>query len=210
MPVLPFSSDIEIAEFAKAFLEEHLVRFRKDLRICLTPNSKGKHAYFPALVTSIAFFEFLSGLYAGTLKGPGLGKLKTYADEFLSVEYTSDRLDVLYECFRHKVAHLALPYAVFDTSTKPTFNGQQRRLITWTVAADRKKPPIEIIKEGTPKQIRSAVTPWPVYYDHIATVHLCSFAFDIKTSVPKYLSRLVVDVAARNRFKDCMRDYFAA
>lgn len=209
MPVLPFSSDTEIVEFAKAFLNEHLVRFHKDLKICLTRNAKGEHAYFPALITCIAFSEFLSGLYAGTLKGPGLDKLKKYADEFLSIEYTADRLDVLYECFRHKVAHLALPYAVFDTDTKPTFDGQPRRLITWTVAADRGKPSIEIVEVAPAKQIQSAVTPWPVYYDHLATVHLCSLAFDIKKSVPKYLCRLAADITSRDSFRKCMTDYFA-
>ena len=117
MPVLPFSSDAEIVEFARAFLDEHLVRFRKDIKICLTPNAEGNHAYFPALITCIAFAEFLSALYSGNFDGPGLDQLKNYAAEFMTAEYTKDRLNVLYECIRHKVAHLALPYAVFDTDT---------------------------------------------------------------------------------------------
>src|SRR6516165_3944911 len=32
MPVLRFSSDAEVVKFAKAFLREHLERFRKDIR----------------------------------------------------------------------------------------------------------------------------------------------------------------------------------
>jgi hypothetical protein len=127
MPVLPFSSDAEIVQFAKAFLDEHLVRFRKDIKICLTRNAKGEHAYFPALITCIAFAEFLSALHAGNLGGPGLKQLNDYASDFMTVEYDADRLAILYECFRHKVAHLALPYAVFDTDTKPK---KPRRLIT--------------------------------------------------------------------------------
>ena len=69
-------------------------------------------------ITCIAFTEFLSALYAGDLDGPGLNQLKNYAAAFMTAEYTADRLAVLYECFRHKVAHLALPHAVFDTDTK--------------------------------------------------------------------------------------------
>jgi hypothetical protein len=209
MPVLPFSSDAEIVEFARAFLDEHLVRFHKDIKICLTGNAKGSHAYFPALITCIAFAEFLSGLYAGDLDGPGLKQLKKYAADFMSVEYTADRVDVLYECFRHKVAHLALPYAVFDTDTKPrTFPGQPRRLITWKVDAGRRKPPIEIVEMKPAKQIETAVTPWPVHYDHRATVYLCRLAYDIKKSIPKYFRRLEADRTARDRFKKCMAVYF--
>ena len=58
MPILPSSSDDEIVRFAKAFLHEHLVRFRKDIKICLTPNRRDECAYFPALITCIAFLEF--------------------------------------------------------------------------------------------------------------------------------------------------------
>jgi hypothetical protein len=209
MPVLPFSSGSEIVEFARAFLDEHLVRFKKDIKICLTPNTNNEHAYFPALITCIAFAEFLSGLHAGKLDGSGLRHLKKYAVDFMPIEYTEDRLNVLYECFRHKVAHLALPYAVLDTDTKPqTFHGQPRRLITWTVSAGRGKPSIEISEVKPTKQIEMAVTPWPVYYDHRATVYLCSLAYDIKKSIPRYLRRLEDDPTARDRFKKCMVVYF--
>jgi hypothetical protein len=194
MPILPFSSDAEIVGFARAFLHEHLVRFRKDIKICLTPNVRGECAYFPALITCIAFTEFLSGLYAGTLNGPALKQLKNYAAHFLPAHYTMDRLDVLYECFRHKVAHLALPYAVFDTGTKPeTFRGQPKRLITWTVDAGRRKPAIEIVEVNPATQIETAVTPWPVRYDHRTTVYLCRLAYDIVQSVPRYLRYLETD-----------------
>ena len=67
--------------------------------------------------------------------------LKVTQPKFMGADYTSDRLDVLYECFRHKVAHLAQPFVVFDTQTKPeTFNGQPRRLIAWTVYARGRRP----------------------------------------------------------------------
>jgi hypothetical protein len=87
-------------------------------------------------MSCISFADLLSGLYAGKLEGHALKELKNYASKFMGAEYTADRVDVLYECFRHKVAHLAQPYAVFDTQSKPnTFGGQGRRLITWTVRA---------------------------------------------------------------------------
>ena len=53
MPVLPFSTDAEVVRFAKAFLREHLERFRKDIKICLTPDKNKARAYFPALMSCI-------------------------------------------------------------------------------------------------------------------------------------------------------------
>jgi hypothetical protein len=68
--------------FAKAFLDEHLERFRKDIRICLTRDKKNSaHAYFPGLITCISFADFLSGLYAGKLDGHTLKELRSYAKQ---------------------------------------------------------------------------------------------------------------------------------
>ena len=209
MPVLPFSTNAEVERFAKAFLREHLERFRKDIKICLTRDNNKAHAYFPALMSCISFVDLLSGLYAGKLEGHGLKELKNYASKFMGAEYTAGRVDVLYECFRHKVAHLAQPYAVFDTQSKPnTFGGQGRRLITWTVRASGPRPPIQIVAQSVPKQILVAATPWPVQYDHRAFVSVRSLASDVEKSAKKYLRCLATDAAARDNFKKCMVVYF--
>jgi hypothetical protein len=201
MPVLPFKTDADVVKFAKAFMDEHHERFRKDIAICLRPDAKS-HAYFPALITCIAFAELLSGLHAGNLKGDGLRKLKDYAADFMdSTIYDSDRLGILYEMFRHKVAHLAQPYAVF-------VQDQPKRLITWTVEESGAKPAIEIVPETSPQQILRAVTPWPVYYDHRAYVRIESLASDIRESVPKYLKRLQTDKSACANFRKCMKHFF--
>lgn len=210
MPVMPFSSDADVVNFAKAFLREHVDRFRKDIKICLTPDENNRHAYFPALITCIAFADFLSGLYAGKLDGHGLEELKKYVTKFMSVtDYTPDRLDILYECFRHKVAHVAQPYAVFDTHSKKKLRNQRRRYITWTVQASRRKPPIELVPTKRAKQILRAVTPWPVYYDHRVFVGLRSLAGDIQRTIPNYLRHLKSDERVRRHFKNCMVEYFS-
>jgi hypothetical protein len=81
-------------------------------------------------------------------------------------EYTSDRRrsEILYECLRHKVAHLAYPYAVFDTTTarSKTFDGQPRRRVTWSVHETERRPAIEIIDYSTPERLVKTPTPWPV------------------------------------------------
>ena len=206
MTVHSFISDADVVAFAQAFLNNRRETFRKDIDICLTP-ANNSHAYFPALITCIAFADLLSGLYAGKLDGHGLNELKNYVSKFMNTaDYDSDRLDILYECFRHKVAHLAQPYAVFDTYSKERFRNQPRRLITWTVTELVQTPAIEIVAEQ--KQIERAPTPWPVFYDHRVTVSVPTLAQDIEASIPGYLGHLRKDQVARDRFKNCMNHYF--
>jgi|SRR6516225_5274229 hypothetical protein len=202
MPVLPFTSDEDVEKFATEFLDEHVKRFNKDIAICLRPDKNESHAYFPALITCIAFAELLSGLHAGKLDGDGLKKLKVYASDFMDRNvYDADHLEILYVLFRHKVAHLAQPFAVTKT------RGQPKRL-TWTVEESGAKPAIEIVPETSPQQVLRAVTPWPVYYDHRAYVRIESLASDIRESVPKYLERLKTDKSACDRFRKCMKLFF--
>jgi hypothetical protein len=210
MSVMPFSSDPDVVQFAKAFLDNRVETFKKDIAICLTADRNKSHAYFPALITCIAFADLLSGLNAGTLTNQKLPELKAYVSKFIDTTqtvYTDDQLNVLYECFRHKVAHLAQPYAVFDTYTKRTFQGQPRRLITWTVHARGPRPPIQIVRVAR-TQIQRAPTPWDVFYDHRVTVSVSGLASDIAKSIPKYLQHLKTDSNARRRFRDCMPSYF--
>jgi hypothetical protein len=209
VPVLPFKSDGEVVEFARAFLDAHVERFQKDIAICLRPAANRTHAYFPALITCIAFADLLSGLYAGKLEGHGLKELKSYASKFMDpTTYDSLRVEILYEMFRHKVAHLAQPYVVFDTHSKRKFQSQPRRLITWTVQASGPKPTIEIVPVSPPRQVLKSATPWPVHYDHRVFIRIRGLATDIRKSVPRYLRHLKTEKVARDRFKDCMDNFF--
>jgi hypothetical protein len=124
MSIAPFKSDKDLVAFARIFFSNRVESFRKDLKICMTRDPRGDHAYFPALITCIGFADLISGLYAGNLRDHSLKELKEYAGKFMKAEYTADarRLDILYECLRHKIAHLAYPYSVFDTDTKPNLS----------------------------------------------------------------------------------------
>jgi hypothetical protein len=159
----------------------------------------------------VAFAELLSSLYAGTIADQGLKleELKRYAAEFMKPEYTADRMDMLYEFLRHKVAHLAYLYAVFDTSTKAAkFRGQPRRRVTWTIHETERRPAIEIVDYSTPKQLVQTPTPWPVTYDCRIEVGVRSLAIDIVWSVEKYLKDLKSNPKTQNNFASCMEDYF--
>jgi hypothetical protein len=152
----------------------------------------------------------MSGLYAGTLR-QGLKELKRYARKFMKAEYTSDsrRLDILYEFLRHKIAHLAHPYPVFDTVTKQkTFKGQPRRRVTWTVYASKRKPAIEVVDFSTPQFLLKTIRPWPISYNCRIKVSIRSLQIDIVRSVSKYLRHLQSDRHARENFTKYMIDYF--
>jgi hypothetical protein len=58
----PFSSERELIDYANWFLRDRANAFRKDIEICLTANSDRQHAYFPALITCIAFLDPLSAV----------------------------------------------------------------------------------------------------------------------------------------------------
>lgn len=213
-----FSSDKELIAFAEKFLRRQTSKFRKDINICLTGRRRRgatglTHAYFPALITCIGFADLLSGLYAGDLQKHGLKELHGYASKFMDAKkYDLLQLTILYEAFRHKVAHLNHPYMVFDTQTKPrAFLGQPRRRITWIVYASRRSVPIELIKLSSAQNLDKSQAPWPVTYDHIVKISVRSIATDILRSLKGqngYLAYLKSDKAARSNFEKCMNDFY--
>jgi hypothetical protein len=211
MSIRPFSSDKQLVGFAHKFLRNRLEVFHKDVGICMT-RKRGHHTYFPALITCIAFADLISGLYAGNLKNHGLKELKRYAGKFMKGQYTSDprRLDLLYEGLRHKIAHLAYPYPVFDTTTKPkTFRGPLHRRVTWIVYASKRRLGIEVIDLPKPKFLREkSVKPWEVSYDCLIKVSVGSFKIDIVKSISGYLRHLQSNRNAKEHFAKCMIDYF--
>ena len=69
MPVLPFGSDAEVVEFAKAFLGEHLDRFNKDIAICLKADAKKRHAYFPGTYNLHSISRFFEWALCRDLEG---------------------------------------------------------------------------------------------------------------------------------------------
>ena len=112
-----FSDPNDLVKYAKKFLVDRIGVFRKDISICLKADKNYRHAYMPALITCISLIELFSGLYTGKLSWIGLKGIIEYSEKFLDTSvYTYDRLAILYEMFRHKIAHLSQPYGVFNGS----------------------------------------------------------------------------------------------
>jgi hypothetical protein len=217
MSIRPFQTNTELLNYSRVLLRVMLGNYRKDMSICLRRNGDGSHAYFPALMTSIGFLDFLSGLYAGTLEHQRLDELKAYASRFMNpANYDSLRLEILYEMFRHKLAHLGYLPVVFDTTTTRNpnrFSGQPPRRITWTVCASGRKQPIEIKEDFTTPQYlkRKHYPPWRIPYDCRVYISLRRIQTDIRKSIYGrfgYLRALEGDPKLHERFAACMRYYF--
>jgi len=208
---MSFSSDKELIEYARWFLRNRVNAFRKDVGMCMTANSKMEHAYFPALITCIGFLDFLSGLYAGKIEGHGFVELKDYIARFLSKD-DYKHLDLLYQMFRHKIAHIAYPYIVFDTRTKPkVFGTSKQRRVTWKVYASKRQQPIELTDFPNSQTRLKTKTPWPVPYDSRILISIRKFQADIINSIygpSGYLQCIKSEPTTRAYFEKYMKIYF--
>jgi hypothetical protein len=202
--------------FAKSFLTHRINGHRKDVAICMCGyrmphDGRLTHAYFPALMITIGFADLLAGLHAGRIENHGRTDLQRYFDDFMDrSRYSKDAIDVLYEGFRHKVAHLGHPYAIFDTRTKPKVFPLQKRY-AWTVYASVRPKPLCLIDYATPRKVGKSPVPWPMSYDARIQVSVRSLSKDLVTSVFKpmgYFSRLKSDSQSLARFMDCMEDFY--
>lgn len=143
--------------------------------------------------------------------GQALNDLVNYAQTFMNpAHYDRLRLAILYEGFRHKIAHLGHPYVVFDTATSSKVPKPQRR-VTWTVCAGNRALPIELVPYSPPRKLQKTRTPWPVAYDHRVKISIHRLKVDAVSSIygsSGYLARLETDRSARERFARCMIDYY--
>jgi hypothetical protein len=208
MSVSPFKSDEELLKYARWFLADRVRALRKDLAICMT-KKKGSHAYFPALITCIGFADLLSGLHKGTLDYPKLPDLQVYITKFFRNKTSYVNVDILYHMFRHKIAHIAYPYLVFNTAKAKQLPLPHRRIV-WSVGIYKGKKPIDLIDHSTPQTLKRAKVPWSVPYTCRIKVSLTAFRNDIISSIygtSGYLQHLQNDPTARQNFAHCMTQY---
>jgi hypothetical protein len=209
-----FATEREISAFARLFIRQRAQDFKKNVDICLTARRtlrrKADHAYMPGLMTCFAFLDMLSGLYAGNIRSAGLEDFLKFAKRFLP-HYQEYHLRILYVEFRNKLAHLAHPYFVLDTDKEPVRIGGPRRLITWTIYASRRNPPVELVSCGKTK-VMSQNTPWDVYYDHRIHISVRSLARDARKAARGpggYVSALCCSPDLQAKFKRCMYLFYA-
>ncbi len=163
----------------------------------------------------LGVLDLFSGLYAGKMN-PGLSDLKIYASKLMPATYSDLSLTLLYVCFRHKVAHLAHPYDVFDTNTARDRDNNKlitdkRRFVTWNVDFSDSVPAFTLHELGRQPLEGRAPAGWPVVYDHLARIHIQSLSNDIIESIrgpSGYLVELTKDRSKQQNFEKCMNVYF--
>ena len=216
---MTFSNQQDLISYANYFVKERIEVFNKDMKICLLADRDKRHAYMPALMACISLLELFAGLYSGQLKFIRLDGIIKYSEKFLDSNiYTADKLSILYEMFRHKIAHNTQPYGVFNTHSvgnKCRLNQQSKRLITWQVNATNRNPPIDIIpKAGNLINMRLGKRrpPWPVSYTHKCTISIHRLKVDFSRSATGksgYLEHLKADSTAQKNFETCMLEFFS-
>ncbi len=191
--------------FAKAFVLARIDGFKKDLAICLRPMpSKARkgntHAYFPALGACFGLMEYLTALRRGSVNGIGWQQIAEWAEDYLPAhEYSRNNIRVLFDAFRHSVAHRGIASGVWvDQNQGPTHGFK----LTWSITAASSRPAFAInAKPGVLKKD----PPWPTPYTHRVSIHLKAFAKDIIGAAYLYAAELEHSEARQSMFYRCMQ-----
>jgi hypothetical protein len=191
--------------FARKFVEGRLQGFRKDIAICLTDtwlDDKLTHAYFPALGSCCGTIEYLSGLYEGRLQDLGFQHWWTFAQKYLDAAYDNDRMRVLYQAFRHSIAHRGIASGIW---LDPHNNALGRRT-TWEISESNVAPAINVVARPGGKLVSDP--PWETPYTHRVYIHVGRLAEDIVDAASRYVVDLIASEPMLVKFYQCMEELY--
>ena len=197
---------------AKEFVNLRTAGFRKDMTICLTGvrrqylfGGKLRHAYFPGLMTCLSYWEFLARMMAGKAKGAdATEQIKRFAECYMDAQYTDRMIYLLWAMFRHKLAHFAHPYFIYDT--QDTRSGQRQR-IAWTISEKSADRHLKLVRaKGKPK---SAPASYDVEYNRMLFISLPQFRDHLLTASKNYVADLGTPRAPVDRIDRALRKMFA-
>lgn len=123
--------------FAFAFINGRLVGFEKHMRICLTSvelpeTKKTTAAYFPVLGACCSTLEYLVNLHRGNLSPAGHRQVANFAQHYLpQPDFDAETVRVLFQAFRHPVAHRGIASGVW-IDRQPGQNHGQR--LVWATS----------------------------------------------------------------------------
>jgi hypothetical protein len=197
-----------IAEFSMNFVAGRLAGFEKDIMICLRPaklkiGSRVTHAYFPALAACCGILEYFTALYRGDIRSHGWDRVADWAGIYLpQPEYERERIRILFNVFRHPVAHRGIASGVWTDQDQGPGNG---RRFTWRVLADAKHPSVDIrIERGVLRKD----SPWLCQYTHRVHIHLKGLSVDIRNAAKKYRDDLACSPELQAKFRNCMEQLY--
>lgn len=193
------------AAFAQDFVRKRLTGFEKDMRICLTgvPHlddpTRETHAYFPALMACCGTLEYLAGLSQGKPDKPlGHDKIAVYAARYMNPAYNADIVRILWEAFRHKVAHHGISSGVW-------LDREKDRRVTWKIEEGDVAPALLLVEETG---ILEYDPPWPTAYTHRMHIRLGRLWQDIRDSAHRYLAEHANSHDLQENFEACMRHLY--
>lgn len=193
--------------FASHYIESRLAGFEKDIGICLTPvdakDRAGKtHAYFPALASCCGLLEYVTALERGDTEGIGCNEVSRWALKYmLQPDYDDDTVRVLFNAFRHSVAHRGFASGVWVEKVQ----GKTPRRVTWRVHANSRQPSCRLVAElGVLKRD----PPWPCKYTHRMHIHLKRLRIDLRSGVLRYRDALMQSDTLQENFIKCMRKLY--
>lgn len=196
------------AAFAQDFIRKRAQSLRKDISICLTdtPTADGKsitHAYFPALAACCAFLEYMTGLHRGRLGGIGWDAVDTWAARYLDrTHYTRDIVRVLFDGFRHSVAHRGIATGIW---LDRRLTGAPARRITWRLDEDAERPSCRLL-EDVGELVQDP--PWPCPHTHRMHIRLAALADDLYIGAERYATDVAQDQVLLANFKRAMQTLY--
>ena len=198
----------DMALFAERFLDGRLAGFNKDMEICLRPApgnapSRPTHAYFPALGACCSTLEYLTALDRGSVRGIGWPQVAAWAEKYLpQPDYGRDVARVLFEAFRHPVAHRGIASGVWVDDRN---NGGAIRRITWKVLANSRRPACQVLSESG---VLVRDPPWPCPYTHRVHIHLRALWADIRGGAEKFKCAVRSDPAVLRNVERCFNQLY--
>ena len=191
--------------FASKFVEGRLQGFKKDIAICLTDTRVHgglTHAYFPALGSCCGTIEYLAGLYEGRLQDLGFQHWWAFAQKYLGDAYDNDRMRVLYQAFRHSIAHRGIASGIWVDRHD---NALGRRT-TWEISELNVAPAISVVVSPGGKLVSDP--PWETPYTHRVYVHVGRLAQDIVDAASRYVLDLIASDLMLDHFYQCMEELY--
>jgi hypothetical protein len=201
-------SNGDLAAFAQDFIQKRTQSLRKDISICLTdtPTADGKsvtHAYFPALAACCAFMEYMTGLHRGRLAKIGWDSVDVWAEKYMDrTHYTRDTVRVLFDGFRHSVAHRGIATGIW---LDRHLTGAPARRITWRLDEDAERPSCRLA-EDVGELTRDP--PWPCPHTHRMHIHLAALAEDLCVAAERYASDIAQDKGLLTSFERAMQTLY--
>lgn len=193
----------EMASYASAHIKERMDGFTKDIRICLRPivhptTRRPTVAFSPALATCCATLEYLTSLATGRRNGPRVDQIAGFARDYMpQPDYNADVIAVLFEAFRHAVAHRGIVSGVM-------LHGKSNRRIAWLLADGLSRPAIQITVDAG-EDLRA---PWHCPHTHRAHIYLRRLASDIRAGGTSYANAVGANARLVQNFAKAMEWIF--